>query len=105
MNRSFASLLFVAAAVFFAGCDGDSGAMGDQGPAGGAGAAGPAGPGASPGPGGPAGPAGPPGPAAQAELTAFARFGMDDPEYAVPRDLNDLDFVMSDNPNEFDDKF
>ena len=35
----------------------------------------------------------------------FARVGMDDPAYAMPLDLNDLDFVMSENPNEFDDWF
>jgi hypothetical protein len=105
MNRNFASLLFVAAAAFCAGCDGGSGAMGEQGLAGVADPAvppGPAGSAGTPGTGSPAGPSGSNGPT---DFVAFARVGMDDPEYAVPLDLNDLDFVMSENLNEFDDKF
>jgi collagen triple helix repeat protein len=102
MNRTFASLLFVAAAVFFAGCDGDPGTMGAQGTQGPAGPAGPAGPGGSTGSDGSAGPVGPSG---QTDLALFVRAGMDDPEYGTPRAVNDVDFVMSENPDEFADWF
>ena len=111
MNRTFASLLFVAAAVFFAGCDGDPGAMGAQGaqgpagPAGPAGPVGPVGPGGSPGSDGSTGPAGPAGPAGETDLALFARAGMDDPEYGTPRTVNGVNFVMSENPDEFNDWF
>ena len=102
MNRNYASLLFFAAAVFFAGCDGDTGAQGAAGAAGSTGPAGPAGPA---GPGGSTGSTGSPGPAAQTDFTAFARSGMDDPEYVEPRDVNALNFVITENETAFDDYF
>jgi hypothetical protein len=105
MNRTYASLLFVAAAVFFAGCDGDPGAMGaqgTQGPAGPTGPAGPSGPDGSTGPGGSTGPAGP---AGETDLALLARAAMDDPWYGQPRVVNDVNFVMSENPDEFNDWF
>jgi hypothetical protein len=99
MNRNYASLLFLAAAVFFAGCDGDPGTMGTQG------AAGPAGPSGPAGSDGAAGGPGPAGPAGETELAAFVRGSMDDPEYVEPRVVNDVNFVSNDNPSEFDDWF
>jgi hypothetical protein len=54
---------------------------------------------------GPAGPQGPPAPPVQMDLAVFARSGMSQPEYGVPRSLNDLDLVSNDNPSEFDDWF
>ena len=102
MNRNYASLLFLAAAVFFAGCDGDPGETGTQGSAGAVGSTGPAGSTGSVGPGGSTGPAGP---AGETDFTAFARSGMDDPEYVEPRELNALNFVITENENAFDDWF
>ncbi len=54
---------------------------------------------------GPAGPAGPPGMAAEMDLATLARSSMSEPEYAVPRDVNDLTVVSGENPSEFDDLF
>ncbi|HZF31427.1 MAG TPA: hypothetical protein VE907_20090 [Gammaproteobacteria bacterium] len=99
MNRNYASLLFFAAAVFFAGCDGDPGTAGSPGVAGSAGSPEPAGPS------GPAGGPGPAGPAGETDFTAFARSGMDDPEYVEPRAVNDLSFVVTENENAFDEYF
>jgi hypothetical protein len=96
MTRNYGYLLALAAAVFFAGCDGDSGAMGDA---------------SAPAPAGPAGPADPPGPTGpdgtseDTDLAAFVRFGMDDPEYGEPRMIDNLNFVVTENPSEFDDWF
>ena len=93
MKLRLATLLLATAALV-AACDEDYGAMGAAGPAGSAGPAG--GPGAT-------GPAGPPGARAQMDLAALARWGISQPEHSVPRDLNELDLVSSDNPSEFDD--
>lgn len=96
MKTRLATLVLGAAALA-AGCsDGDSGPMGAAGPTGPTGPAGPAG---NP------GPAGPPGAAAQMDLAALVRWEMDQPEYSVPRELNDLELVGNDNPGEFDDWF
>jgi hypothetical protein len=102
MNRNYASLLFLAAAVFFAGCDGDTGTPGSVGAAGNPGTAGPPGDAGTP---GSPGPTGPVGPAGETDFAAFARSGMDDPEYVEPRDVNGLSFVMVENENAFDDWF
>ena len=102
MNRNVSSLLFVATAVFFAGCDGDPGMIGGVGPAGPAGPSGPAGPGGSP---GMTGQTGPMGTAGETDLAAFVRWSADDPEYAEPRVIDNLNFVMTENENEFDDWF
>jgi hypothetical protein len=59
-------------------------------------------------PGGPVqpGPPSPPPVPVAMELAAFARAGMVEPEDAVPRVLNDVELVSSeDNPSEFDDWF
>ena len=93
MKTQLATLLLAIGALV-AGCsDGDSGAMGPAGPTG------PAGPVGTP------GPAGPPGAPAQMDLAALVRWEMDQPEYSVPRELNDLELVGNDNPGEFDDWF
>jgi hypothetical protein len=105
MNRSVSSLLFVAPALFFAGCDGDPGMIGGTGPAGPAGPAGPTGPAGPSGSTGAMGQAGPTGPAGETDLAAFVRFSADDPEYAEPRVIENLNFVMTENEDEFDDWF
>jgi hypothetical protein len=99
MTRNYGYLLFLSAAVFFAGCDSDPGAMGEPG------AAGPAGPAGPTGPAGPEGPSGPAGTPGETDLAAFVRLGVDDPEYVEPRMVNDLNFVVTENPSEFDDWF
>lgn len=91
--------LMLAAAALVAACDGDTGSMGAAGPAGSAGPAG------NPGATGPPGAQGPPGAPAQMDLAALARWGMGQPEYSVPRELNDVELVGNDNPSEFDDWF
>jgi hypothetical protein len=98
MKLRLATLL-LASAGLVAACDGDSGAMGA------AGSAGSAGPVGGPGPTGPAGPQGPPGAPAQMDLGGLVRWGMTQPAYSVPRELNNLELVSSDNPSEFDDLF
>jgi hypothetical protein len=99
MTRNYGYLLFLSAAVLFAGCDGDPGAMGTAGSMGDAGPAGPAGPAGS------TGPTGSPGTPGETDLAVFVRSGMDDPEYTQPRVVNDLNFVITANPSEFDDWF
>ena len=93
------SILLLGAALWLCACDGDPGAMGTMGDAGTPGAAGSAGP---QGPVGPQGPTGTPGPV---DLGAFVRSGMNEPWYAAPRDVNAVDLISTDNPNEFDDLF
>jgi collagen triple helix repeat protein len=91
------SILLLATVLWLAACDdGAPGAMGAPGT-----------PGAT-GPAGPQGPAGPPGPAgapAPVDLGAFVRSGMNEPWYAEPRDINAVELIGTDNPNEFDDLF
>lgn len=101
MKLRLATLL-VAAAVLVAACDGDSGAMGAAGAAGPAGSAGPSGPAGDP---GATGPAGAPAPPVQMDLAAIARWGIGQPEYSAPREVNDLELIGNDNPSEFDDWF
>jgi hypothetical protein len=93
------SILLLSAALWLIACDGDPGAMGTMGAAGTPGAAG------SAGPEGPTGPQGPAGTPAAMDLGAFVRSGMNEPWYAAPRDVNALDLISTDNPNEFDDLF
>jgi hypothetical protein len=73
-----------------------------MGSAGAPGAAGPAGPPGATGAEGPPGPAGAP---AQTDFANFAHSSLGDPEYVVPRDINGLDFWMTENPSEFDALF
>jgi hypothetical protein len=87
MNRdSYASWLFFAAAVFLAGCDGHSGSSD------GSAVVPPPAP----------GPAAPP---PDAELAAFVREGLTDPEYVDPRVVNDVTFVTSEQEAELNDWF
>lgn len=95
-------LLVTAAAFALAACDGDTGLQGERGPAGPAGPAGPEGP---TGPQGPGGMAGPPGPAGQTDFETFVRSTLDDPEYLAPRDVNDLNFISREDPEQYDDLF
>jgi hypothetical protein len=90
------SILLLSAALWLSACDGDSGVMGAMGAAGTPGAAGSA---------GPQGPPGPQGTPASVDLGTFVRAGMSEPWYAAPRDVNALDLISTDNPNEFDDLF
>jgi hypothetical protein len=84
-------ILVLAAAALLAACSGNSGnPIGATGPGGPAGAGGPNSAGGAP---------------AQMELGALARAAMIDPEYATPRDVNALDLLNGENPNEFDDWF
>jgi hypothetical protein len=92
-------ILALTTAALAAGCDGDPGPMGAAGPAG------PAGPPGAAGSPGAAGPAGPPGAPAQMELQALVRAEMKQPDYALPRELNDLVLVGNENPSEFDELF
>jgi hypothetical protein len=39
------------------------------------------------------------------DLAALARWGLRQPEYSMPRALNELELVGNDNPSEFDDLF
>jgi hypothetical protein len=93
------SILLLSAALWLTACDGDPGAMGTMGAAGTPGAAGTAGPQGS------TGPQGPVGTAAPIDLGSFVRSGMNEPWYGAPRDVNALDLISTDNPNEFDDLF
>jgi collagen triple helix repeat protein len=102
MNRSVSSLLFVATAVLFAGCDGDPGMIGADGTAGPAGPTGPAGPSGST---GATGQTGLTGAAGETDFAAFVRWSADAPEYAEPRLIDNVNFVLTENENEFDDWF
>ena len=81
------TILLLGATLWLAACnEGDSGTMG--GPA--SGTAMPRGPGAPP---------------SSMDLGAFVRAGMNEPWYAEPRDVNALELISTENPNEFDDLF
>ena len=89
-------------ALALAACDGDPGAIGAAGAPGAQGSAGGQGPAGPP---GPAGPQGPAGTAAAVDLAAFVRSGIQEPWYAEPREVNELNLIDTENPNEFDDLF
>jgi hypothetical protein len=96
MNRNVASLLFLAAAVFFAGCSSHPDSFGEAGSSGSSGS-------------GPTGSTGSTGgsttPVASEtdDLGTFARAGIADPEYVAARPVNDIDFVSDENPDAFND--
>ena len=91
------TILLLSAVLWLAACgDGAPGMMGAAGTPGAPGAAGPQ---------GPAGPPGPTGAAAPIDLGAFVRSGMNEPWYAEPWDMNAVELISTDNPNEFDDLF
>jgi hypothetical protein len=81
-----------------AACNGGGDEMGGSGGASPTGGAGPA---------GPMGPSGPQGPAASTptDMTAFALATIDDPEFGEPRELNSIEWVISDEPSAFDGEF
>jgi hypothetical protein len=88
MNRNVASLWFLAAAVFFAGCSNHPDSFGETAPSGSTGSTG-----------------GPAMPAPDTDIAAFARAGIADPEYADARVVNDVNFVSDENPDAFNDVF
>ena len=90
MNRNVASLLFLAAAVFFAGCSNHPDSVGDTGSSGSSGSTG-----------SPAVPAS----NETDDLATFARAGIVDPEYVEARLVNDINFVSDENPDAFTDVF
>ena len=107
MKRSVASLLFLASAVFFAGCSSHPDSFGEasssvsSGSSGSAGSAGSAGS-----TGGSAGSAdGSAVPTETDDLATFARAGIADPEYVEARLVNDITFVSDENPDAFNDIF
>ena len=101
MNQKVASLLFLSAAAFFAGCSNHPDSYGDT---------------ASPGssatgstgsPGSPASTDGSAAPVANEtdDLATFARAGIADPENVEARLVNDITFVSDENPDAFNDIF
>ena len=94
MNRNVASLLFLAAAVFFAGCSSHPDSFGEAAPSGSTGSSGSSGSTGSPAM-----------PVPDTDLTAFARAGIVDPESADARTVNDVSFVSDENPDAFNDVF
>ncbi len=94
--------LLVLAAIGLAGCEGDTGPAGQAGPAGPAGVPGPAG---GDGPVGPDGPIGPTGATGQTDFTTFIRSTLDDSEVASAREINELNFLIGEDPDAFDDLF
>ena len=80
------TILVLGTALGLAACnEGDSGTMG----------------GAASGAATPQGPAAP----SSMALGAFVRAGMNEPWYSEPRDINALELISSEDPNEFDDLF
>ena len=89
MNRNRASLLFLAAAVFFAGCSSHPDSFGDTGSMGSTGSTGST----------------TPVPSETDDLATFARAGIADPENVDARVVNDITFVSDENPDAFNDVF
>ena len=87
MNRSMASLLFLAAAVFVGGCSSHSDSFGEASSSGSSGSTGST------------------GSAMSTDLAAFARAGIADAESADAREVNDLTFTSDENPDAFNDVF
>jgi hypothetical protein len=96
MNRNMASLLFLAAAVFLAGCSSHTDSFGEAGSSGSSGS-------------GSTGSTGSTGgsatPSETDDLATFARAGIVDPEYVDARLVNDINFVSDENPDAFSDVF
>ena len=90
MNRSMASLLFLAAAVFVGGCSSHSDSFGESAPSGSSDSSGSTGSTSS---------------AMSTDLAAFARAGIADAESADAREVNDLTFTSDENPDAFNDVF
>ena len=99
MNRSLASLLFLAAAVFVGGCSSHSDSFGEASSSGSSGSSG------STGSTGSTDSSAMPTPSETDDLATFARAGIADPEYVDARLVNDIDFVSDENPDAFNDVF
>lgn len=99
MNRTMASLLFLAAAVFFAGCSKHPDSFGEAGSTGSSGSPG------STGSTGSTDGSSTPVSSETDDLATFARAGIADPEYVAARLVNDIDFVSDENPDAFNDIF
>ncbi len=98
MNRNVASLLFLATAVFFAGCSSHPDSFGEAGSSGSTGSTG------STGSSGSTGSATPVSNETD-DLATFARAGIADPENVEARVVNDINFVSDENPDAFNDVF
>jgi len=96
MNRSVASLLFLAAAVFFAGCSSHPDSYGETSSSGSSGSTGSMGSTDN---------SATPVPSETDDLATFARAGIADPEFADARIVNDINFVSDENPDAFNDVF
>jgi hypothetical protein len=96
MNRNVASLLFLATAVFYAGCSSHPDSFGEVGSSGSAGSTGATGSTGSP---------AMPVSNETDDLATFARAGIADPEYVEARLVNDINFVSDENPDAFNDVF
>ena len=96
MNRNVASLLFLATAVFYAGCSSHPDSFGETGSSGSTGSTGATGSTGSP---------ATPVSSETDDLATFARAGIADPEYAEARLVNDVTFVSDENPDAFNDVF
>ena len=99
MNRNVASLLFLASAVFFAGCSSHPDSFGEAGSAGSSSSSGSAGSAGSTGSSATAAPS------ETDDLATFARAGIADPAYVDARLVNDITFVSDENPDAFNDIF
>jgi hypothetical protein len=99
MNRKVASLLFLAAAVFFAGCSSHPDSYGEAASSGSSGGTG------STGSTGSTDSSVTPAPSETDDLATFARAGIADPEFADARLVNDITFVSDENPDAFNDVF
>ena len=96
MNRNVASLLFLAAAVFFAGCSSHPDSFGEAGSSGSSDSTGSTGSTDS---------SATPVSTETDDLATFARAGIADPEYVDARVVNDINFVSDENPDAFNDVF
>jgi hypothetical protein len=94
-----ASLLFLATAVFLAGCSNHPDSYGEAGSSGSSGSTG------STGSTGAIDSSATPAPSETDDLATFARAGIADPEYADARLVNDIAFVSDENPDAFNDVF
>jgi hypothetical protein len=102
MNRSVASLLFLAVAVFFAGCSSHPDSYGETSASGSSGSSGST---SSTGSTGSTDSSATPVSSETDDLATFARAGIADPEYADARIVNDINFVSDENPDAFNDVF
>jgi hypothetical protein len=105
MNRNVASLLFLATAVFFAGCSNHPDSFGEAGSSGSSGTSNSTGSAGSAGSTGSTDGSSTTAVAETDDLATFARAGIADPEYVDARLVNDVSFVSDENPDAFNDLF